>query len=156
VAGQPSRLPKWITRRCANGRLRRRGEHSTLPVPPAERPRRRRERGGFDAAKVLPETPLPLHRADTRRGCQVTRRGRLWPPPGPARVLLASRHPTALSFAAQRLGGGAYAGCAVRDRPRAISMATSWRPHLVLADVEFLDDGFLAAIRAPANDSPSV
>ena len=69
-----------------------------------------------------------------QRDVPVRRGGRLWPPRGPARVLLASRHPVALEFAAQRLSHGQYAGYAVRELRATGGFARSDLWKQILAD----------------------
>jgi DNA-binding response OmpR family regulator len=86
----------------------------------------------------------------------MMRGGRPWPLRGPARVLLASRHQSALAFAAERLTSDPFACYTVRERTSAIAIASSWRPHLVLGDVELLDAGVLAALRPPARGGPGL
>jgi DNA-binding response OmpR family regulator len=89
------------------------------------------------------------------RGTAVRRPGR-WPGRGPALVLLASRHPTALAVAGGRLAQSPYEVRAASDRPAALAVARTWRPHLVVADAELVDAALLAVVEAACAEVRSV
>ncbi len=90
-------------------------------------------------------TSTPSHRASQQAAT--------WPPRGPVRVLLVLDQPIVVQLAKLTLNHGVYDTRTATNRADAVAALATWRPHLVLLDMDLEGATILEQMggRGPAN-----